>query len=402
MSHVERFASRRLAAVLVVVAVVAVVAAQATLRAGPRQLSAYSDSPEDLGRFRSLAAELGHDTASVVGRSFPATDGRGPPTLYVAVGLDRRPTEAEADALRRFVGNGGAALVATDDAAGNAYGAPFGVQFDGVGILSRPPGEPRATRQVRVSAELEDRNFDLVTLSPTALSVPERAAVAVEALVVAESPATSFLDLDANGTVDDADRPGPFVVAFLVTDPSGGRIAFVGDEEAFTDDLLARGENEEFLRALVSILLPDPGRVVFDESLHGHPAQAAIEPVALAAVASREPMPAVALVVAAVGAGALVALRSGRSPAPAHRFDAGPPGAFSAGAASAAPRIGALLAECVRRREDLTQDEIEAMPRERLAALAGDEALARCLEGSCEERDIPRLIERLRRMEARP
>lgn len=307
-------------AALAGLAVLLVLAAGIPYLGSEARYSAYDDrGPEDLVAFRALAEQdvgLRHAalaTGPLALAMLP--DAEVPRTLYVAVGVQRAVTGAEADALLAFVERGGAILVADDFGHGGDLAAPFGVQ-----LTSRPLWDERSLGgdPGLVEASMMDGAYPSVLLNlPATVAVNLTATTAERVTVLGRSSNASFVDLNGDNRVDSHDQRGPFTVAVELTYASGGRAIFVSDSGLFLDAPMENAtlRNAAFTKALLQRALPDGGIVLFDESRHYHAGAApAVGTLAALVKGTQDPLFLWPLVGLLLAGGAYAAWRWGTPP----------------------------------------------------------------------------------------
>lgn len=262
---------------MVLLLVVGLVLASAWSATAPATLGAYDDSWRGTSIFRSDLDSLGPyyrfepilASPSVLREpiSGPGGEGDASPGLLIILGVEIPYTDDEVAAIRDFNLRGGALLIADDT--GNA-----GPLLDGIRVV---PGDlvdgryERAPRFVvtRVSSwVLPDSQrttaYDLVLDAPAVLDPTDRGAWGVTARTTPQA----WLDEDGDGELDvgeRTDREGFPLMAFH--EDEGGPVVVLSDPGPFTNDLINRGDNREFLLGLVTTLLVT-GTVYLDESRH--------------------------------------------------------------------------------------------------------------------------------------
>lgn len=230
---------------------------------GPGALSAYDTGPFGLNDARRALADAGFLTRNVASSPLIARDVEANDTLLVIAGLDRPYTSGEADALDGFLHSGGSILVLDDDGYGEDYTKRHGIEF-----LRRPLLDASFDRNqsfVRVAAHLggPDGDHQLMLNSPYALRDVAQDDASLSSFMVSSNE--SFLDLDRDGTIDVADKVGPFNVG-LRRDVGEGTLFVIADSGFAINDMLGREDNARFLLALARSSVPEGGLVVFDES----------------------------------------------------------------------------------------------------------------------------------------
>lgn len=250
--------TRRVWAATVLLIAGGVSAAVGASLAGEEPASAFADSSDGEGAvaLRHEAAAQGIETRRIVSSSrLLASDASADPsrTVVVAVAPERPYAIQEAASLDAFMRGGGRVLVADAFGQGNSLTAPYGVSFERVRLVA--PGD-------HVAIRFEGRDLTVASASATALFVDEDA-TGVE--VLADAPRPAYVDRNGDGVIDAADPPGPFpFVARVSVGDLGGALVVVAATTPFTDDATADGS--AFRRAVLDVVMPDGGLLVFDET----------------------------------------------------------------------------------------------------------------------------------------
>jgi len=248
-----------------------------------RHLSPYSKSWEDISTFRSTLINAGdYELMSVVSSAIVLDGVENPQeTLFLAIGVEKAYSETEIESIFEFVNtSGGKVIIADDYGYGNDLSIKYGIQFYG-----KPVWDEYFTKNAsfpNMSAKLdEDETYEyqLVMSNPTGLQVHPEPNVRI----LANGSDRSYVDLDGNGKINIGDKKGniPTVVEVSVPE-TDGKIIFISDPGIFINELFylggsensslpasQRGDNNKaFIMDLIKYLLPNGGRILFDESRH--------------------------------------------------------------------------------------------------------------------------------------
>lgn len=262
----------RVAAVALVAALVVVSAAVALL--GPdRQLSAYDTGPGGVSEARLELQQTGFPVGNVL-TSPHLLEGLENPGqyLFVVVGVEEEYTDAEVDAILRFVREGGHLMLADDFGFGNKIGTEVGVTFSKRVLRDDSFRGNRSLVEVNGTLPTEGQNVTLLTNVPTSLNI-----ATPKAEVLARTSPNAYIDLNRNGREDGGDISDSFPV--VARRPLGeGDVVLLSDPGIFTNEALGTDgvDNREFIRDVAVSQLPGQGVVVFDESRHAAPAGMAL------------------------------------------------------------------------------------------------------------------------------
>ncbi len=248
-----------------------------------RHLSPYSKAWDDTSTFRrALIDEGDYELMSVVS-SAVVLDGIEAPqdTLFIVMGVEKAYSDSEINSIFEFVNtSGGKVIVADDYGYGNDLSIKYGIQFYG-----RPVWDEYFTKNAsfpNMSAKLDDGeayDYRLVMSNPTGLQVHPEPNVRI----IANGSDRSYVDLDGNNKINIGDKKGniPTIVEVSVPE-TDGKIIFISDPGIFINELFYLGgiensslpasqrndNNKAFVLDLISYLLPNGGRILFDESRH--------------------------------------------------------------------------------------------------------------------------------------
>ncbi len=189
-------------------------------------------------------------------------------TLFISLGPERAYTLTELHAIDKFESRGGKILLADDTGIGNSLSTRFEVNF--------------------IKGQLYDQNFifnpDLVKFNvgtpffngfilmnrPASLTFTSgRALIA--------STSSAWVDRNGNGINDNittniGEAQGIRYLS-VISDPDfrtedTGTALFISDPSLFMNGMIEMEGNLEFAISLVEYLLPEGGKVVFDDSVH--------------------------------------------------------------------------------------------------------------------------------------
>ncbi|MBN1540282.1 MAG: hypothetical protein JW939_09075 [Candidatus Thermoplasmatota archaeon] len=192
-----------------------------------------------------------------------------PTTLFISIGPQREYTTTEVHTLMKFYNRGGKLLLADDTGRINILSRRFDITITPGQLYDETfEGHPDLVK-------IDDVELDFFT-GFLVLNRPSSLIFSSGQGAIRSSPA-SWVDRNGNGVMDNltssqGEAPGPRYIAAM-TDPDfaslgSGNVVVLSDPSLFMNGMIGRGDNLELFRALVSFLLPDGGRVVFDESVH--------------------------------------------------------------------------------------------------------------------------------------
>ncbi|MGA1866059.1 MAG: DUF4350 domain-containing protein, partial [Thermoplasmatota archaeon] len=189
--------------------------------------------------------------------------------LYISIGLQREYTTTEVHTLEKFYNRGGKLLLADDTGRINTLSRRFDITVTPGQLYDETfEGHPDLVK-------IDDVDLDFFT-GFLVLNRPSSLIFSSGQGIIRSSPA-SWVDRNGNGVMDNltssqGEAPGPRYIAAM-TDPDfasqgSGNVVVLSDPSLFMNGMVGRGDNLEFFQALVSFLLPEGGRVVFDDSVH--------------------------------------------------------------------------------------------------------------------------------------
>lgn len=275
-------------------------------------LSAFADESPALLVEEAMAQGLETSRLLSGPQGFRAAHDHEPQrTLLVLIAPERPYGDEGSAAVRALLEQGGRVLVADNFGHANSVTADLGITFERVRLVEGAEGG-------RVPATVAGVPLDIRISSPTALHLDP----GMPFRVLAESSADSFLDRDGDGLVNAWEPPGPFpLLAEAEVGGNGGRVVALSDPtvlQASAGDNHA--DNAAFLRAILTDLLPEGGRVVVDESRQPTRDPWLFTAAAVVGATTSDPWRQIVGILAVgflVVAGTLVARDAWRS----HRFD---------------------------------------------------------------------------------
>ncbi len=251
------------------------------------QLSAYSDSWNDISQFRkSILAQRTFDdeprytTSSIVSSPTMLNKIHDPDgTLLVIVGVEKKYSNDEASAISEYVKRGGKVILADDFGYANSVAyTHFNVFFYGNRLWDEQ--YEKNPKFVKVSVELEDRvrnrkyfSGAIMLNEPTAMETTSG-----RNTEKAYSSQNSWVDWDDNGERGYADTDGDGIpdqpevtqeYALMIEIISEeGKAFFISDPSIFINDMWDKSNNSAFALALLEYMLPEGGEIIFEESRH--------------------------------------------------------------------------------------------------------------------------------------
>lgn len=241
-------------------------------------LSAYSDKWDDLSQFKGDIennANPKYQVLSIVSTTtFLRSVGNPTKSVLVVIGVEKKYSELEVEAVEKFVRAGGKMILADDGGLATSVSEKFGVYFyNGMLWENETYGIWVDGKLIKnktypyINATIDKKQYEIATNGPTALYFEESLKSKI-GTVYANSSRKSYLDFNKNGLVDLDDKQGPMTIAVEIP-VDDGKIIFISDPDMFVNGMLkTQGDNSEFALALIEHLLPSGGSVIFDESRH--------------------------------------------------------------------------------------------------------------------------------------
>jgi hypothetical protein len=196
-------------------------------------------------------------------------------TLYIALGVEKEYNAAEIESLKDFYNRGGKIIIADDHAGANSFSQEFEVNYYGQTFWDSTFDHNVSFPKVHAFLDFEE--YVLVLDNPTGIwTKPDVKGISI----IANGSKDSFVDVNNNKIIDLRDAQGYIpVIEQYKKENSSGTIVFLSDSGIFTDDFIEKGgvkntslefnNNKKFIRDLiVNRLLPNGGKIIFDESRH--------------------------------------------------------------------------------------------------------------------------------------
>ncbi len=264
----------------ILVAVSITLIAPFLFNADARHLSAYADGPEDASTFHSALDTIGGRVDNILATPLVLNDIEDPKnTMLVILGVERRYDPGERDAILAFLHAGGNVLLADEGGFGTDIAQEAGWAFGSERVLDT---RNHLGDYSLVTADVKLANtYRVLFNKPTSLVPLSRSNEVPHEILATTSPALypdgSYQDINGDGAIDRADRPGPFALVVRAT-VGEGTLILIADTGPFMNRQMTVTEfnNDAFARALISTLIQGEARVLIDESRHApHPGFAA-------------------------------------------------------------------------------------------------------------------------------
>lgn len=234
----------------------------------PNELSPYSTDWNDISKFKNDLEGEGYTTGAIVStphilKKTNRMDVKK--TAIFIIGVERRYSEDEVNALIDFINKGGRVVVADDFGYGNSIAAYFKARFLGGHLWDKNYIKNPKFVQVTVNPiSSEEFYFSgrIILNEATALELSN------EYAIFARSSENSWVDMDDDGRFDPyKERYKAYPVGAYVR-IGDGLIVLISDPSIFINDMVDKGDNLRFIKELTHFLLPEGGEVIFDESSH--------------------------------------------------------------------------------------------------------------------------------------
>lgn len=221
------------------------------------QMSAYNDHWNDVSSFRGALKAQGYEIGNIM--SSPKVledqdDWLG--TVLIITGVERPYTQEEIDAIGKFIERDGRVILADD----YGYSGPLLQEFVGDVFLNGSTlyssNYVKNPAFVRVSA-LVDREYHVLLNKPSAIqgTLPGH--------IISITDNRTWMDANENNEKDIEELEGIYVIGLKFANN-----IFLSDPSLFINDMWKREDNAAFALALVRDLLPQGGKVIFEESRH--------------------------------------------------------------------------------------------------------------------------------------
>ncbi len=243
---------------------------------GPQpQLSAYDDDWNDLSMFlRDMDNATYLETTNIISSPLMLQELDDPTDhVYVAIGVEKQYTLYEAIAIYEFIEMGGTAIIADDFGYANSISDYYDVTYQDGRLYDE---QFQVNPKFVVATATTDFGFSgsLVFNEPTGMTI-------ASGHPIVESTSRAWVDTNDNQERDVIDPSSPtgvvemFDTYTLVVETNrdfmseeNGNVIFISDPSLFIDAMYLKGDNRAFIRALVDYLLPNGGKLIFDESRH--------------------------------------------------------------------------------------------------------------------------------------
>lgn len=236
----------------------------ATAVMAPASVSPVDRSEAGLSGFAEAAEGMGYTVRSTALSPRMAEDWDPAKTLFAIVDPTAPYLDAEADLIQDWVQDGGKVLVADGEGASAPIAEKLGVAIRPRHVFDATLGGPDPTK-VPANWSGGEAQREILLEAPLVISEGPTGEQAWQ--ILANTTASSFVDLNANGRLDPADSRGPFVVGAL---SENGRAIVLTSGYPFTNEGIGEAGNGPLTRELVSTLLPDGGTVIIDTSHAAH------------------------------------------------------------------------------------------------------------------------------------
>lgn len=353
-----------------------------------RHLSAYADDREDLSAFR---AQLQGSTEAILGSPAMLLDVDDPTkALYIAIGPERRYDDAESDAIIRFLREGGRVLIADERGYSARIAREAGLTVDGNLVLDSG-GYRGDVRFPVVDASVTEGGSTYRVVFNLPSKITELSSVGAYG-TLARSTASrglngSFVDKNDNLVIETSDEPGPHVLAARAV-VGQGELVLVADTGLFMNEQLrvadSQYQNEAYVRALVSSLLPTGGTIFLDESRHAPPAPIAawnngVRTLARLTTGLAAPIFLLGLAVLTFVAWLYTRETEDWSH---HHFDLGHKVPAPEDVRPDSGRLQRMARRRISERYNIPLEQVAAMPAEELLRVTGDRSLSEAAAGT--------------------
>lgn len=254
-------------------------------------LSAYGDSWDDISDFRTGILDTSENitvsniisSPTLLDTILETSDIPVQNTLYIAIGIEKEYTLAEAAAIYNFYLRGGKIIIADDFGYANSVtDRMFEIEF----LPARLWDNTYEKNPLFVKVPINDMDFHGTILlnEPAAMQPPPSTRPNDPRIKALSSPlGSSWIDLNGNGKRDQNEfksekfRGYPLVYELnqrITGKEYQGRALFISDSSLFLNEMWGRENNSDFCTHIVSYLLGDEtissGKttVIFDESRH--------------------------------------------------------------------------------------------------------------------------------------
>lgn len=240
------------------------------------QLSAYSDDWNGLSTLKNRI-DKDYETQCLISSPLILTDYKDPEkTLLLIIGVEKKYDESEVLAIIDFVNNGGKVIIADDFGYANSFANRCNIEFLGKRLyeINYEGNTSFVKTQANMSIVNYNKTYNLTLDRPTALVT--YSGEDVEQLITGntydwhEMNDQSWIDENDDGTIDYTERISEYgeSTQISVIKYNDAGIVFIADPSIFINDMWDKSDNANFTLDLIDFLLPDGGKVIFDESRH--------------------------------------------------------------------------------------------------------------------------------------
>jgi len=182
----------------------------------------------------------------------------GSGALWIIFPAEQKYSQEEIGRIKDFVDRGGNVFIADRFGSGKEIAGNFGIAVFANVLVEYDSYAKRQDLPILPATIDNNRIYSIAFKFPSAISnYPP------DSEIISKSSRISFIDSDGDGKITAKDQGGPFPVA-IKTRQKEGSLTYFSDSSAFTNDLIARKDNEEFFKDYVASLKPNI--IVFDES----------------------------------------------------------------------------------------------------------------------------------------
>ncbi len=365
-----------------------------------QDFSVYNDDDKGLSDFRNYAREKATVKTIVTSPVILEEDDTPEDSVYVAVGVSKKYSDVEMEAIINFLYQGGSIIIADDIGYAEELAEsiteelPLGstVGFSGRSVYSSEDSTALESMKVKFGGG----TYDVSVSRPTALF-----AQGEDVTSLAHSSPNDFTDWDNDGRGEIGEVGSvPLAVSFKL---DLGRGFLFGDPGIFTNGAMKEMDNANFTSDLLDYLLPDEGGKVFiDESRHYETTLSQADRGILGIVLSAGRGAISYLMLAVVSVAIAIILISRQDPEPwKHAFDIR---GFHSSPIDFGERKRIrekLREELINRFEEKTgimENEMRDLTDDELKEFLGDDLLVKIIKGrTIPQNDIEDAIKKIRR-----
>jgi hypothetical protein len=228
-----------------------------------RQLSAYTDHWNDISFMRLDLQKDGYTIDNIM--SSPKvlnTQDRWDRSLLIVAGVEKPYTKEEIASISKFLEHGGKLLLADDRGNSEPLLEQLGIELKVNTSKVYSPSYIKNPDFIELSGYIDSgpvSNTDYTVLSDK----PATFEGSVPGTIFLTTDNDSWIDTNHNKERELSEPLKTYVIGFFV---SGN--TFLSDPSIFINDMWVRDQNAKLGRDIVRAMLPDGGKVIFDESRH--------------------------------------------------------------------------------------------------------------------------------------